>query len=281
MKTLILVISLFSFACYAGSYDLTGPKGLVLSNCTVTGITEWGALTIRHSRGVGSYDLSDLIASGTSNEVYAVELEAAKHLRKKIDSAPKVTLENANDWTFPPSAVVGGETFNEKELTDIYKDIKHRYALGAFGEPEKMKEIRGTVNSIAEDDLLLVNLSTDDEPVAFVDKDAKTMTDGDKIQKLGRLTGRYQYITVMGAKKTVKKYERVDPVTYNEFRYFIQSDGLSSFPEVTKAVKKKQQDRELDAYISTHGSDESDAGSVSRPVSRPILRLKGPEAFGH
>jgi hypothetical protein len=239
---------------------------------------------VRHSKGVGCYKAKGIVVSGDSNDLYSVELKAAEEYREAENAAPKLTLENANEWSFPTAAVIGGERFNEKDLEDLYGEIKRHYTLGARGEIETAKEIKGKVMSIPSDNLILVHPSDEEEPVVLEDRNTEEITDGDKIQRLVLPSGRYQYVTVMGAVKTIKKYQSVMPVSYGEFRYFLSSDGASAFPEVARAIKKKQADRDLKSYIAESESkaraeDEADRKREAQRRNREFFRMKGPQDF--
>lgn len=286
MKTTFLTtptILLFTTTISAFPFDLTTSKGQVLNECTITAI-DGELASIKHSRGVGKFPLKGLAASGTSNEVFATQLANAREKEQAINSAPKATLATANEWKFPSTAFVDGETLAAEDLASLYRTIKRHYAIGDLGTLMPAFEISGTVISVADDDVLLVNITALQEPVALVDANAKTMTDGDKVCRLANLVGRYQYVSVMGAQKTLKKYEAVAPLTYNQFRYVLQTDGVFSFPQVATLIKRKRDDREqemrnADLEKKWRMADQEEQKREAKRRNRERYRMKGPEDF--
>lgn len=122
--------------------------------------------------------------------------------------------------------------YNEEPESFFGKYLNGHLAIDESGKVCLPSSVSGRVVQIISDKALLLDQGYA-EPVAVVGFDTSKLVDGSTQAFAVKEAGRYQYITVLGATKTVKKYEPAQRLTLEAFNA-MRTNGVDFLSMVTK-----------------------------------------------
>jgi predicted fused transcriptional regulator/phosphomethylpyrimidine kinase len=100
-------------------------------------------------------------------------------------------------------------------------------------------EIRGTILQIVDTTSILLQVKGTSKLVAISMINTSGLTDDMRVIINAKYEGTYSYVSVLGAKKTIEKYRRCEPLKFEDFEN-LKANGVDLFTLTDKYLTKSK-----------------------------------------
>jgi hypothetical protein len=166
-----------------------------------------------------------------------------------------------------------GRDYSEEDLMRWHKSECYTYACAdgviVAVDGSNVRLVAGTVSQTLAGKPMLVSCGS--EMVALDVPNVDKIADGDSVRLLGMACGHFEYTSVIGAPKRLRRYGYVPCISYAQFRKMLVESHGEAFPRM-KASALEQARQEAGAGAVAQEKQPKSENPAFKPFARPTRR---------